>query len=417
MTRVYLSSTLLDLQDERRAVSDWLIAAGFQPVHSYVANGETARESCLEDIAGCELYLLILGHRYGFQPKDGNPGRLSVTCLEFRQAGKLGLPRLAFLRTSVPDIALSDLNDPDRNALVQAFRAEVQDAVRPAEFKDKADFVAAFSAAILGYVMKLLSKRDANAPLHEQRAAELEAELQKAREEAVTRVLADAAQPGADDLALRARAALLKGETALAEQLLRQQEDRVAAAADENHHEAAGLAKEIAALAVGRDSLTALAALERATKYRPEDFWTRVELGDAQSVAGQSAAAMLSYQAAFEIAATLAPRDPANTQWQRDLSVSHNRIGDVLVAQGDGPGALAAFRAGLAIRETLAARDPANTQWQRDLIVSNVKLADTSGDTSYALRALTIAEDMRQRGILAPRDAWMVEELKNRAKK
>jgi hypothetical protein len=53
--------------------------------------------------------------------------------------------------------------------------------------------------------------------------------------------------------------------------------------------------------------------------------------------------------------------------------VSHNRIGDVLVAQGDGPGALAAYRKGLDIAEALAARDPANTEWQRDLSVSHEK--------------------------------------------
>src|SRR2546421_571272 len=64
-----------------------------------------------------------------------------------------------------------------------------------------------------------------------------------------------------------------------------------------------------------------------------------------------------------------APR-PRNTEWQRDLSVSHNGIGDVLVAQGDRAGALAAYRAGLEIRETLARRDPGNTEWQRDLSVS-----------------------------------------------
>ncbi|MFM7515129.1 MAG: AAA family ATPase, partial [Cyanobium sp.] len=70
----------------------------------------------------------------------------------------------------------------------------------------------------------------------------------------------------------------------------------------------------------------------------------------------------------------LAHIDPANTQWQRDLSVSHNKMGDVLVSQGDGPGALAAYQAGLTIREGLAKRDPANTQWQVDLAVSCAKL-------------------------------------------
>src|SRR5207249_12284066 len=67
-------------------------------------------------------------------------------------------------------------------------------------------------------------------------------------------------------------------------------------------------------------------------------------------------------------------RDPANTDWQRDLAVSHNKIGDALV-EGD-PGELAAYRQGLVISEALAARDPANTQWQTDVAVSCFKLRD-----------------------------------------
>ncbi|MDP1611188.1 MAG: DUF4062 domain-containing protein [Sulfuritalea sp.] len=510
MTKVYLSSTLRDLEAERQAVTDWLISADFQPVHSYVASSETVRESCLEDIAGCDFLVLIVGHRYGHQPKDGNPENLSITCLEFRKARQIGLPCFAFLRTSVPDIGFSDVNDPLRFALVQAFRNEVADKARPAEFKDLAGFVAALSAAIVRHVTNLLKQRDATAPRHDQRIVELETELQTKREGAITRVLADAEQHQADDLAQRARSALLKGDTSLAEELLRKQEERAANAAGENQREAATLARQIASLAVGRDNRATLAALGRAAAYLPEDFWTRIELGDAQVVAGQGATAMSSFGAAFKIAETLAARDPANTEWQRDLSVSHDRIGDVLVAQGDGggalaayrkalairetlaardpantqwqrdlsishdrignvlaaqgdgggalaayrkalairetlaardpantewqrdlsvshnkigdvllaqgdgPGALDAFRTGLAIAETLAARDPANTQWQRDLIVSNVRLADASGDKTYAVRALRIAEAMQARGTLAPRDAWIIDDLKKR---
>lgn len=52
--------------------------------------------------------------------------------------------------------------------------------------------------------------------------------------------------------------------------------------------------------------------------------------------------------------------DPGNAGWQRDLSVSYNKIGDVLVAQANLPDALKAFRDGLAIRERLARGDPGN---------------------------------------------------------
>lgn len=64
MARVYVSSTTIDLQAERKAVIDWLIAAEHQPVHSYTPDGQTVRDSCLEDVDGCDVYVLILGHRY-----------------------------------------------------------------------------------------------------------------------------------------------------------------------------------------------------------------------------------------------------------------------------------------------------------------------------------------------------------------
>ena len=123
----------------------------------------------------------------------------------------------------------------------------------------------------------------------------------------------------------------------------------------------------------------------------------------------------MGYRKNLVIAEALAVRDPDNSEWQRGLSVSLEKIGNVLVAQGDVPGALAAFRKSLAIREALVGRDPANTEWQRDLIVSYVKLSEVSGDKTYVQRALEIAEDMQQRGVLAPRDAWLIDELKRRA--
>ena len=53
-----------------------------------------------------------------------------------------------------------------------------------------------------------------------------------------------------------------------------------------------------------------------------------------------------------------------NAGWQRDLSVSHNKIGDVQQAQGDLAAALASYQASLAIAERLAKADPGNAGWQ-----------------------------------------------------
>src|SRR5215472_7140163 len=112
MAKVYVSSTIADLRRDRQEVIDWLVAAQHQVVHSYRPSSEAVRESCLADVDGCDLYVLIAGHRYGFQPTQDNPEGLSITQLEFRRAGERGIPRIALLRTSIPDVSVSDMADP-----------------------------------------------------------------------------------------------------------------------------------------------------------------------------------------------------------------------------------------------------------------------------------------------------------------
>src|SRR5262252_377262 len=159
MVKVYVSSTIVDLRQERQAVVDWLRAARHQAVDSYLPDSETVRDSCLEDVGSCDLYVLILGHRYGFQPPKDNPEGLSITHLEFRRAGECGIPRVALLRTSIPDVRLSDLQDPARAPLVLGFRDEVAGAVRPAEFSDLQGLIQGLSTRIQNELGKL-DKRD-----------------------------------------------------------------------------------------------------------------------------------------------------------------------------------------------------------------------------------------------------------------
>jgi hypothetical protein len=155
MAKVYVSSTVADLERERRAVVEWLVAAGHQPFHSYVPKSDTVRDSCLEDVDNCDLYVLIVGHRYGFQPAEDNSEGLSITHLEFRRAGQSGKPRIALLSTSILDVRLSDVADPARMALVLAFRAEVARAVRPAEFSDLQGLIQALSTGVQAELAKL----------------------------------------------------------------------------------------------------------------------------------------------------------------------------------------------------------------------------------------------------------------------
>ena len=124
------------------------------------------------------------------------------------------------------------------------------------------------------------------------------------------------------------------------------------------------------------------------------------KLGDVAIAAGDLAAARTAYQASLDIAARLAAADPANTEWQRDLSVSHDKLGDVAIAAGDLTAARTAYQASLDIRTRLAAADPASTGWQRDLSVSHDKLGDVAiaaGDLTAARTAYQASLDIAVR--------------------
>jgi tetratricopeptide (TPR) repeat protein len=101
------------------------------------------------------------------------------------------------------------------------------------------------------------------------------------------------------------------------------------------------------------------------------------------------------FTAALAIAERLAKADPGNAGWQRDLSVSYNRIGDVLVAQGNLPEALKSYRDGQTIFERLAKAD-----WQYDLGISNERMGDVQmaqGDLAAALISYEARRDIISR--------------------
>ncbi len=94
-------------------------------------------------------------------------------------------------------------------------------------------------------------------------------------------------------------------------------------------------------------------------------------------------------------------RTPATPSWQRDLSVSFEKIGDVQSAKGDLDGALKAYQDSLAIAEKLAAQDPGNAGWQRDLSVS----FRTRSATCRARRAISTARSRPTRTASPSREA------------
>ena len=138
------------------------------------------------------------------------------------------------------------------------------------------------------------------------------------------------------------------------------------------------------------DYEAAKATLRQLLALEPEQVWGWIDLGDLFVTTGNLNQADEAYRQARTIADRLAKADPGNAGWQRDLSVSYDKIGDVLVAQGNLPEALKSFRDGLAIADRLAKADPGNAGWQRDLSVSYDKIGDVlvaQGNLPEALKS------------------------------
>ena len=124
-------------------------------------------------------------------------------------------------------------------------------------------------------------------------------------------------------------------------------------------------------------------------------------LGDTLDLLGDSSGALEKYHTAHDIRERLLAKDPDNAGWQRDLSVSYNRIGGILEVQGDLSAALIQFAKGLKICESLAAKDPEKPEWQSGLSLSYNRIGailQAQGDLSAALiqfgKGLKIRENL-----------------------
>ena len=133
-----------------------------------------------------------------------------------------------------------------------------------------------------------------------------------------------------------------------------------------------------------KQTLTEIAAL--VDKYSLL-VWAKFGMGDIAQQRGNLGAAGATYHEAETIADRLAKSDPGNAGWQRDPSVSYDKVGDVQVTQGNLPAALASYQASLAIRDRLAKSDPGNAGWLRDLSVSYAKLASAYLKAEQSMKA------------------------------
>jgi hypothetical protein len=135
--RVFLSHTseLREFPPDRSfvaAAADAVSRAGdaISDMAYFTARDNTSAEHCQEQVRRCDIYVGLIGLRYGTPVRD-RP-EVSYTELEFQTATEAGLPRLVFLLDEntalpIPPTRLQD-RDPELAARQQAFRARLLDS-------------------------------------------------------------------------------------------------------------------------------------------------------------------------------------------------------------------------------------------------------------------------------------------------
>lgn len=127
--QVFISSTYLDLKEERQKVVEAVLNAGHIPagMELFHAGDETQKELIEEWINESDIYVLLLGGRYGSIDADG----VSYTQWEYNKAAELGKPRFSlvltedYLNQKVSDKILKATDLEYNHPALKKFRSEV----------------------------------------------------------------------------------------------------------------------------------------------------------------------------------------------------------------------------------------------------------------------------------------------------
>ncbi len=122
--KIFISSTIVDLPSERKAALKAVEKVGGFPImseYSIEAQSTDSLTSCLSKVMEADIYVLILGGRYGWQPKD----KESITELEYHTARSRNIPILV-INTIYQKEPLQ--RDFEHKVETDYFRKTVQDA-------------------------------------------------------------------------------------------------------------------------------------------------------------------------------------------------------------------------------------------------------------------------------------------------
>jgi len=113
MKKVFISSVVQGFGDERRAAESAVRSLGLIPTmaEQFGAQPSSPRHTCLEEVRKSDLFLAVLGSRYGYETDSG----LSPCEEELNEARQAGLPIFVFIE------------DCERDEKQEAFKERITD--------------------------------------------------------------------------------------------------------------------------------------------------------------------------------------------------------------------------------------------------------------------------------------------------
>jgi hypothetical protein len=101
--RVFVSSTFYDLRYIRENLSLFIRNMGFEPILSEKGNvfydpKQSAKDACLTEVGSAQLFVLVIGGRFGSKYKDT---KKSITNCEYEEAVKKNIPIYALVERQV----------------------------------------------------------------------------------------------------------------------------------------------------------------------------------------------------------------------------------------------------------------------------------------------------------------------------
>lgn len=161
--QAYLSSTYTDLIPHRHEVLRILEQSGYntESMERYPAFEERPAEKCISDVSNSDIYILIVGFRYGYIPEENNSENISITHMEYREAVRRKKPCFIFIHEdhTIQASTVATNSEEGTHLKLKAFIAELQKRHGISTYKEPADLATSTLKALHAHHISKSAKR------------------------------------------------------------------------------------------------------------------------------------------------------------------------------------------------------------------------------------------------------------------